>query len=112
MADEKYQCSKCHTEATIGVRRCSKVECRSELGYCSYCRKLSTFEGGRCGLCDGVVASCLSRTIGANCNGYARTDGIGGVFCDRCRERAGAVMRWGVGMYAATALLNLLRPKK
>jgi hypothetical protein len=82
------------------------------MGFCSYCRKLSTFDDGRCGLCDGVVSICLMNSIGANCNGYTRQGGIGGVICDRCRESATAVLRWGVGLYAASALLNILRPKK
>jgi hypothetical protein len=112
MADEKHQCPKCQTEAHVAAKRCSKSECRTSLGLCSYCRKLSTFDGGRCGLCDSAVTMCKMNSIGANCNGYARTEGIGGVFCDRCRESASAVMRWGVGMYAATALLNAIRPKK
>lgn len=110
--DTKYKCPRCQTQTDIGVRRCPDPMCRAELGFCSHCRQLSTFQDGRCGRCDGEVKPCLMRSIGANCNGFARIEGVGAVICDRCRERAGAVVRWGVGAYAVSALLSAIRPKK
>jgi hypothetical protein len=52
------------------------------------------------------------RSLGTNCNGFARSEGLGRVFCDRCRERAGVVTRWGAGLMAASTLISYLRPKK
>lgn len=113
---QTYQCPRCGGGVDVAARRCPNESCRTELGFCSYCRKISTFarEGKmlRCSRCEGKVEPCLMRSLGANCNGYAREEGLGRLICDRCRERAGAVVRWGAGVAASSALSAILRPKK
>lgn len=106
-----YACPRCATLADPSARRCANVNCKAELGFCSHCRQVSTFQEGHCTRCEGKVVSCVMRSLGNNCNGYARAEGLGRVFCDRCRERSGVVVRWGLGIVAAGRVASWFRPK-
>jgi hypothetical protein len=115
--NQPYQCPRCTTEVDIAARRCPNPECHADLGFCSYCRRIAAFPTDglgqrRCSRCEGAVEPCLLRSLGANCNGYARREGVGRVICDRCRDRASVVVRWGAGIFAASVVASLLRPRK
>jgi len=120
MESRRFTCPRCGNETSHHAARCSNPDCRAELGFCSFCRDVTTTSLVaarsaiqrrlyRCDKCGEQVVHCSRNLVGGNCNGLARAGKVRDhLLCDDCADALGANLKQIGGGIAGVALSLIL----